>query len=71
MKASHLKCVDVPACIDLSFSGTRRKLLCTRESISSCDSGLVSSFEEDKGLLMFAVLVLTVKLIIVCVYLCL
>ena len=71
MKASHLKCVDVPACINLLFSGTRRKLLCTRESISSCDSGLVSSFEDDKGLLMFAMLMLTVKLIIVCVYLCL
>ena len=46
------------SCIDLSFSDTRRKLLCTRESISSCDSGLASSFEEDKGLFTFTEVVL-------------
>ena len=56
-----MKCVDVPACIDLLLPGTRRELQRTRESISSCDSGLVSSCEEDNGLLMFAKLVLTVK----------
>ena len=59
------------SCIALSFSGTRRELLCTRESISSCDSGLASSFEEDKGLLMFVELVLTAECMLKCVYLCL